>query len=218
MATTVVAVVVFLCGVLVGRGVPLGQAMTGRGLTGPTSESRFGAGPGQRSSVVSAPSGAPSAAALAGDDLTYSRRLDGAESSTTLDRLDPGEIEARRDRLGQDAPTPVSDDPDSATELVAAPGSRPPGRPEDASSSRAAGPGGERYTVQVTAVRERAAAQRVADGLVEKGYPAFVAEPLADAPVAVFRVRVGQYADRAEAERIQRRLEREEQLKPWITR
>jgi cell division septation protein DedD len=45
-----------------------------------------------------------------------------------------------------------------------------------------------------------------------------VVEPAADAPAAVFRVRVGRYADRAEAEDILRRLEQEEQFKPWITR
>ena len=73
------------------------------------------------------------------------------------------------------------------------------------------------FTVQVTALRERDAAERVAEGLMEKGYPAFVADPLNDAPVLVFRVRVGRYGDRAEAERILQRLEQEEQLKPWIT-
>jgi hypothetical protein len=34
----------------------------------------------------------------------------------------------------------------------------------------------------------------------------------------VFRVRVGKYEDRKEAETIAKRLEKEEQFKPWITR
>jgi hypothetical protein len=34
----------------------------------------------------------------------------------------------------------------------------------------------------------------------------------------VFRVRVGKYPNRREAESIAARLEREEQFKPWITR
>jgi SPOR domain len=34
----------------------------------------------------------------------------------------------------------------------------------------------------------------------------------------VFRVRVGKYADRREAETVARKLEKEEQFKPWITR
>ena len=58
----------------------------------------------------------------------------------------------------------------------------------------------------------------MAQGLVDRGYPAFVVAPVAGAPVQVFRVRVGTYADREEAERVLRRLEEEESFKPWITR
>jgi hypothetical protein len=46
-----------------------------------------------------------------------------------------------------------------------------------------------------------------------KGYPAFVTTAGAN-----FRVRVGKFDDRREAERMAGRLEREEQFKPWITR
>ena len=56
----------------------------------------------------------------------------------------------------------------------------------------------------------------MAEGLVASGYLAFVVAPAADAPVAVFRVRVGPYADRAEAEAAGRRLEAEQRLKPWV--
>jgi hypothetical protein len=34
----------------------------------------------------------------------------------------------------------------------------------------------------------------------------------------MFRVRVGKFQQRAEAERVAARLQREEQFKPWITR
>ena len=34
----------------------------------------------------------------------------------------------------------------------------------------------------------------------------------------MFRVRVGRYHDRADAEDVRRRLEQEEKFKPWITR
>ena len=66
-------------------------------------------------------------------------------------------------------------------------------------------------------LQDRAAADRVASGLIEKGYEAFVEPPIAGAPVRVFRVRVGRYSDREEAERIKNRLEQNEQLRPWIT-
>jgi hypothetical protein len=49
--------------------------------------------------------------------------------------------------------------------------------------------------------------------LTAKGYPAFVTTAGAN-----FRVRVGKYDDRRQAESIASRLEREEQFKPWITR
>ena len=73
------------------------------------------------------------------------------------------------------------------------------------------------FTVQVMSLRDRAAAERVASGLVEKGYEAFVAPPIDGDPVPVFRVRVGRYSDREEAEQIKNRLEQNEELKPWIT-
>lgn len=74
------------------------------------------------------------------------------------------------------------------------------------------------FTVQVTNLRESAAAERMAQRLIEKEYPAFVVAPQPNVPVAVFRVRVGPYPNREEAEQIVQRLEREESLKPWITR
>ena len=51
-----------------------------------------------------------------------------------------------------------------------------------------------------------------------KGYPAFVMAPVKGAPTSVFRVRVGKYKDRRDAEAVFHRLETEEQFKPWIAR
>ena len=56
------------------------------------------------------------------------------------------------------------------------------------------------------------------DRLVEKGYPAYLMDPMPSAPASIYRVRVGKYESRREAEQIVRRLEEEEQFKPWITR
>lgn len=74
------------------------------------------------------------------------------------------------------------------------------------------------FTVQVAALSERDAAQEMADGLSAKGFPAFVVDTAPDAPVALFRVRVGRYPDRRDAERVLHRLESEERFTPWITR
>jgi hypothetical protein len=77
---------------------------------------------------------------------------------------------------------------------------------------------GEGFTVQVGALKDRDLAQRIADQLVSKGFPAFVADPERDAPVAMYRIRVGRYAEHGVAERMKRRLEAEEHFQPWITR
>lgn len=73
-------------------------------------------------------------------------------------------------------------------------------------------------TVQVGALADRDLAQRIADRLVHRGYPAFVAEPPHDADVPLYRVRVGRYAEHRVAERMKQRLEIEERFRPWITR
>ena len=72
--------------------------------------------------------------------------------------------------------------------------------------------------MQVAALRAADAAEEFAGRLLAKGFPAYVVEPAPEGPVAMYRVRVGPYADRGEAERVRRRLEQEEQLAPWITR
>jgi cell division septation protein DedD len=70
----------------------------------------------------------------------------------------------------------------------------------------------------VAALRERGEANAIIQRLAGKGYEAYLVEPNAGAPAPVFRVRVGRFKDRRAAEPVVRRLEREEQFKPWITR
>ena len=53
--------------------------------------------------------------------------------------------------------------------------------------------------------------------LAGKGYPAYVVAPAKGAP-PVFRVRVGKYKERREADTVAARLQKEEQFKPWIVR
>ena len=88
-------------------------------------------------------------------------------------------------------------------------------------ANRSAGPTGRPehgFTVQVVALPDRDMAQQMADHLVAKGFPAFVADPARGAAVAMYRVRVGRYAEHRVAERMKRRLETEEHFQPWITR
>jgi len=62
-------------------------------------------------------------------------------------------------------------------------------------------------------VQKRAEANTIARRLSGKGYPAFVTTSGSN-----FRVRVGKYANRREAETVASRLEREERFEPWVTR
>jgi cell division septation protein DedD len=72
------------------------------------------------------------------------------------------------------------------------------------------------WVVQLVALKDRGAASAVVQKLTAKGYPAFVVSPAPGAP-SIYRVQVGRYNDRREAEQIARRLEKEEQFKPWIS-
>ena len=215
MAATVVAVVVFLCGVLVGRGVPIGG--------GPT---QTGTSVGRPSvdlppAMLGSPSSEPSAAAGESAELTYYRRLDG--SQTPPEVLRPASIGGAPDV--RTSPAEVLDGDDERRNGAE---SREPGIPgatvDDQRSDPAVpeSPPGARVTdgfsVQLMSLRSRVAAQEVVTRLSGKGFPASVVLPEADAPSALFRVRVGPYADRAEAQRIMRRLESEEQFEAFVTR
>lgn len=226
MAATVVAVVVFLCGVLVGRGVPLGGG--GTSIAG----SSASASVDLPTATLSSPSSEPSAAA-GESTLSYYWRLDGSPSEPDL--LGPGNAEtdtnADTNEEGVDSPEPnetvadrdrvrvtVVDEASSPLPPAPAPASEPlpPAVPESSSASASVVTDG--FSVQVMALRSHAAAQDVVTRLSDKGFPARVVLPPADAPIALFRVQVGPYADRAEAQRIRRRLQAEEQFEAFVTR
>jgi cell division septation protein DedD len=72
--------------------------------------------------------------------------------------------------------------------------------------------------VQVVALTDRTAAAAVVQRLSGKGYPAFLVSPQPGAAMQNYKVQVGRYDDRAEAEQIKVRLKQEEQFEPWIIR
>jgi cell division septation protein DedD len=190
MATTIVAVVIFLCGVLVGRGVrpsaAPGTAAAASIATAPPEPS----GPPPSAAVGSS----PPAPVATSEDLSYHRRLQGEPGAA-------GTAASADEKLKtQDTEPPKPADPPAAV------ASAPPPGPE----------GG--WVVQIAALRDRAAADAIVRRLTAKGYPTFTLEAAPGAPAPGYRVRVGRYADRREAERIARRLEKEEQFRPFITR
>jgi DedD protein len=238
MAATVVAVVVFLCGVLVGRGVPLRSS----GVKGPlgVSSPRFA----DRQTAVESTSRATFATAAEGAELSYPERLesdapmdesfqppDGGLGDTPPQPTEPPStiVEPVNDDDGTIVTTPRSAGP--------GPGASPgvndlaPARPTAVAAEVLASElaalvsppvqaprEADGFKIQVGAYRAEGAARQVAETLTGQGFPAYVRDPAADAPVAVYRVRVGPYADQAEAERVRQRLEQEHQFRPWVTR
>jgi len=73
------------------------------------------------------------------------------------------------------------------------------------------------YVIQVAAMLDHGDADAMARRLSSKGYSAFVL-PLAETTPTRYRVRVGKFKTKREAEAVAAKLQKEEQFKPWITR
>jgi cell division septation protein DedD len=183
MAATVVSVVIFLCGVLVGRGVRAERSSVAD-VSPATSVAETTP---QQPAAAPAPTPAgsdPTVAApppTATEDLSYFNRLEKAKPSS--EDLKPA-----------------------------------PAAPREAPASKAAvEPASQGYAVQIAALNVRSEAEAIAKRLSSKGYAAYVLAP-ADGTPAVYRVRVGKFPTRREAETIAAKLQKEEQFKPWVTK
>ena len=200
MATTVVSVVIFLCGVLVGRGVRAEQgpeSLLGDPVEASSTAPAASPYTSAQSPQVAAEPPAPPAESE-DDALRYAQRLqDETVPAETLKPAPP-------------APAP-GPEPAPARSRRAQP-ETPAAEP--AAASAGAQPG--TWVVQVHALRDRGVANGIVQRLARKGYPAFLVA--SGPPAGIYRVHVGRYRERAEAERIVERLKKEEQFKPWITR
>ena len=78
-------------------------------------------------------------------------------------------------------------------------------------------PAGSGFEIQVGALRDRGEANGIVKRLVAKGYPAYVVPPAKGTP-APYRVRVGKFKERREADTVAAKLQKEEQFKPWVVR
>ncbi len=216
MAATVVSVVIFLCGVLVGRGVraersTVAEAASAAGT--PTTDVVPDAAPAP---TAAAPADAdPTKAAPPPDvnDLSYFERLD--KSKGTVERLKSPSPDTRAAaKTPKEVPAPPAKAPN---ETAAPPAKAPPAARKAAEPGASPEPAGAGYAVQVAALNVRSEADAIARRLTGKGYAAYVLAPSAGAP-SVFRVRVGKFKTRREAETVAAKLKREEQFSPWITR
>ena len=200
MAATVVSVVIFLCGVLVGRGVRAERGIDAEaaGL------STAGPAPQQAASPATpTPAGSdPTAAAppQAVDDLSYFNRLQASNPPPEQLKAPPAAAApAEQPAAPQHTATPA------------------PAPKEPAGVAAANEPQGTGYAVQVAALNIRSEADAIAKRLAAKGYAAYVLNPAAGTP-QIYRVRIGKFGSRREAETIATKLEKEEQFKPWVTR
>ncbi len=91
-----------------------------------------------------------------------------------------------------------------------------PAAAETAAPATPAARGGP-FFVQVFAGRDRRAAEEIVRSLGSRGYPVSV-EGEREGRGALFKVRVGGYGDRAEAQAVADRLKREGQAGAWVTK
>jgi DedD protein len=227
MAATVVSVVIFLCGVLVGRGVraerggPDSASLLDVPIVDQTAAPTTGAGADPRSASPPPPV----------SDLTYTERLEKPDAvQETLKPAAPRPLAPDTPQTARAAEPPVavtppakppattpsvkpaSTKPTPAPAPVAAP-PPPAAAPARAASSPAGGKPG--FSVQLAALNSRGEAETMAKRLSAKGYAAYIQDPAAGAP-SIFRVRVGNYPTRGEAESVAAKIEKEGQFKPWV--
>ena len=208
MAVVVIGVGVFLMGVLVGRGVLATRGAPGAETTVAAAEPEP---PPPPASASPAESTSP---ATAGEKLSYAERLGSAEPPKEPLKPEPAPAPAAV------PPTPRSETPAASLPVAAAPApapAPPPAARTAAPAARSAGPAGAGFAIQVAALRESEEADAIVKRLAGKGYPAYVVTP-AKGTAAIYRVRVGKFKDRHEADTVAARLQKEEQFKPWIVR
>ena len=148
MSATVVAVVIFLCGVMVGRGIDMPRTVAAadaaeQAVLDPTA------------AATAANTGSESL--TAGEELTYAERLE--------DPTPPAEVLKPETEAALPPPrVAVVPARDPVTATAASP----------LTDRTLTEPAGQGYVVQVAAVRKRAEAETIARRLSTKGYPTFV--------------------------------------------
>jgi cell division septation protein DedD len=206
MSAVVVMVVVFLLGVNVGRGV--------RSAVGDTEVLAQGDPSAQKGPDAALPSADP--AKPAQPELSYHDMLLGATPTPAADKDKtppkeaPPPVSEAPPPVQTPTPTPASS-PSPATRLPAtqtAPAQTPTPAPK---------PSGSEWFLQTGAYSTQAVADGQVAKLTQLKVPAFVVPPDATDRLKLFRVRVGPYASRAEAERVSSRLSRQG-FTPSITR
>lgn len=209
MAGVVIAVVIFLLGLQVGRGV-LAQRGLPEGNTTASAVTEPPPPPPSASQGATAP-------ITAGEKLSYAERLASPEpAAEQLKKTEPAPSAPARSDTGELRRETAG--ATSGPEGGSTPGAKAPAAPPAAAAAATSNePAGSGFEIQVAALRLRGEADAIVKRLASKGYPAYVVAPAKGAPT-MFRVRVGKYKERREADTIAAKLQKEEQFKPWVVR
>lgn len=213
MSATVVSVVIFLLGVLVGRNVRVQRTAIAQAEAMAQSPA-----PDLQASpvaVVSQPAVDPT---IVPPPPTVD---DSAAEKEKV--IDPQQAQAEAEALKPAAPRTVPGATStsgvvSQPERKVPPAKVPPAKASVAEPAKAdSGAAGSGFAVQVAALNVRGEADAIAKRLTTKGYAAYVQMPTTGT-ANVYRVRVGTFKTRREAETVASKLQKEEQFKPWVTR
>jgi len=210
MAATVVSVVIFLCGVMVGRGV--------RAERGPEAVVDAAAPSSQTATTETLPPTPANPAAA---------KPSGSETPQAAVEPPPPADDGPVDRPGTAAAAP----PAAAAAAASAPASKSTAPATDKTAAKTEAPPAEKkpdapslgpvdqsgWAVQVSAVRDRSEADTMARQLVAKGYQAYVLAPGSKGS-PMFKVQIGRFKSKQEAEKTAARVKKEGKYKPWITR
>ncbi len=204
MAVVVILVGTFLMGLLVGRGVLAARGARRAPWTADEAEAEPPA-----AAIVREP-GIVDLAGDRGEKLSYAERLGSAEPAKEqlkaeatpapargCRRRRSRRLRLRRRRRRRARPTPRRHRRAATA----------PAEPAGDRASRSRSP-------RFVSVKKRT---RSSSGSPARVIPAYVVTPAKGAP-PVFRVRVGKFKERREADTVAARLQKEEQFKPWIVR
>lgn len=191
MASVVLAAVVFLLGVSLGRRLPT---------------STLAAGPVAPADDEVAPAEMPPPTVLTADDQKYATELQGSGVVPPASPVPPPVAPATSAR----AEAPAAQAPAAAQTPPVTTTSKPAEPPAQAASEAKPAQGG--WFLQVNAFRSRSNAESEVARLKSRGHAAFVSPS-----GSLFRVRVGPFPDRADAEAASGKL-KQDGFRPSITR
>ena len=204
MVGAVVLVVVFLLGVMVGRGV---RGPVGVETAAPADAAMQASG---------APGIVPPPTKPAAGDLDYAALVGGGDPKKAIEppSAPPEAAATATPAAAADAAKAAGSQPAKPVQPKSAPAQTPDqaAKGDAAKSAAPATPGAGPWVVQLSAHNKKATADGVVASLKKKNFDAFV---LHDGPL--YHVQVGPFADRAEAERVKALLQKEG-FKPLIKR